>query len=280
MNIIKNETYAGVRHVGKKGKGEIISQTVPAIIPRETWEKAQRLVRSNQSNAPRNAKREYLLRGLLFCGVCNRRYVGYVTNSAHNAYYKCGGQGCANKAIPVELAEAVIWEDISRFVSNPGPVLEQLQQKMAQLKGDDGKQALSEVESGLARLAEERQRILYLIRKGLVSDEEGEAQLVATAQERDALFARQATLEARINSQNGERAQLSAAEALLRELHDRAEGADNSVRRQVIETLVQQATVMVGEDRAVNLDVTYRFEEPGDIAYISSQGEQGGLRSR
>ena len=95
-------------------------------------------------------------------------------------------------------------------------------------------------------------------------------ELVATAQERDALFARQATLEARINSQNGERAQLSAAEALLRELHDRAEGADNSVRRQVIETLVQQATVMVGEDRAVNLDVTYRFEEPGDIAYISS----------
>ena len=270
LNIIKNETYAGVRHVGKKGKGEIISQTVPAILPRETWEKAQRLVRSNQSNAPRNAKREYLLRGLLFCGVCNRRYVGYVTNSADNAYYKCGRQGCANKAIPAELAETVIWEAINGFVSNPGPVLEQLQQKMAQLKGDDGKQALSEVESGLARLAEERQRILYLIRKGLVSDEEGEAQLVATWQERDALFARQATLEARINSQNGERAQLSAAEALLRELHDRTEGANNSVKRQVIETLVQQATVMVGGDRAVNLDVTYRFEEPGDIAYIPS----------
>ncbi len=270
LYIIKSETYAGIRHVGKKGKGEIISQTVPAIVTRETWETAQRLVRTNQSNAPRNAKRDYLLRGLLLCGLCNRRFVGYVTNSAHNAYYKCGGQGCSNKPISAELAETVIWEDISKFISNPGPVLEQLRQKMSQLKGDDGKQALSEVESGLARLAEERQRILYLIRKGLISNEEGEPQLVATGQERDALFARKATLEARINGQIGEHAQMSAAEALLRELHDRAEGADNTVKRQVIETLVQQATVMVGEDRALNLDVTYRFGDPGDIVYNSS----------
>jgi site-specific DNA recombinase len=36
MSILKNETYAGVRHVGKRGKGAIIEQEVPAIVPRET----------------------------------------------------------------------------------------------------------------------------------------------------------------------------------------------------------------------------------------------------
>ena len=38
LSILKNETYAGVRHVGKRGKGDIISQEVPAVISRETWQ--------------------------------------------------------------------------------------------------------------------------------------------------------------------------------------------------------------------------------------------------
>jgi site-specific DNA recombinase len=182
LSIIKNETYAGVRHVEKRGKGSIISQPVPAIVSREVWEQAQRLTHSNWANAPRNAKRDYLLRGLLFCSVCGRRYIGYVTNSGKNAYYKCGRQECENRAMPAELAENIIWQDILWFVHHPAPALEKLQQQMALTTNDDIQAEVNVMDAALARLNEERQRILYRIRKGLVSDDEaGQSHLIGIA---------------------------------------------------------------------------------------------------
>ena len=266
LSIIKNETYAGVRHVGKRGKGSIIDQEVPAIIPRETWDRAQALTRSNWSNSPRNAKRDYLLRGLLFCGECNRRYIGYVTNGGKNAYYKCGRHGCPNRNIIAQLAEDIIWNDILEFVQNPGPVLKQLQQQMAMTDSGGTEEELRKVEAAQVRLLEDRQRIIYLVRKGLVSDEEGETQLTVTGQERDALAARKASLEALMQRKDGQQTQLMVAETLLRQLQESAETADNTTKRQVIEVLVDQATVNTKESGELNLQITYRFEQPGDIA--------------
>ena len=36
LSLIKSETYAGVRHVGKQDRGTIISHEVPVIISRKT----------------------------------------------------------------------------------------------------------------------------------------------------------------------------------------------------------------------------------------------------
>ena len=127
-----------------------------------------------------------------------------------------------------------------------------------------------EVEAALARLAEKRQRILFRIRKGLVSDDEGDTQLIATGHERDMLEARKASLEAQLQGQEGRRAQLTAAEALLRDLREKAESADNNIKRQVIETLVAHVGVNVGENGEIRLEPVYRFENPDKIAYIMS----------
>ena len=266
LSIIKNETYAGTRHVGKRGSGSIITQEVPAIIPRETWERAQQLIRSNWANAPRNAKREYPLRGLLFCGKCGRRYIGYVTNSGKNAYYKCGRHECSNRAVIAQLAEDIIWNDILEFVHNPGPVIEQLQQQMATADGDVTQEELAQVEGAQVRLMEDRQRIIYLIRKGLISEEEGDAQLVATGLERDVLAARKTTLEALAQGFEIQRSQLRAAESLLQQLQEKAQSADAAAKRQVIEVLVDKVTVNSEESGEMDLGITYRFEEPGVIA--------------
>lgn len=266
LSIIKNETYAGTRHVGKRGSGSIITQDVPAVVSRETWERAQQLIRSNWANAPRNAKREYPLRGLLFCGKCERRYIGYVTNSGKNAYYKCGRHECSNRAIIAQLAEDIIWNDILDFVRNPGPVIEKLQLQMATAGGDDTQQELAQVEGAQVRLLEDRQRIIYLIRKGLISEEEGDTQLVATGIERDALSARKTSLEAVVQGNEIRRSQLRAAESLLQQLQEKAESADATTKRLVIEVLVDKVTVNNQESGELELGITYRFEQPGMIA--------------
>lgn len=268
LSILKNETYAGLRHVGKRGKGEIIDQEVPAIVSRETWDLAQRTAKSNWKNSPRNAKREYLLRGLLFCGVCERRYIGYTTNW-QNAYYKCGRQGCSNKGVPCQLVEDIVWNDILRFVSNPGPVIEQLEGQIASTDTSSVEVEYQEAEKAVLRLSEERQRILYLIRKGLITDVEGDTQLVATGHEREALEARKSVLESQMRGKEGQQAQLRAAESLLDQLQEKAVMADTQTKRMVIETLLAHSVILYTESGEINFSPTYRFQDPEHIDNIT-----------
>nr|WP_286176882.1 recombinase family protein [Lysinibacillus sp. SDF0063] len=76
--IITSTTYYGLHIYGKwsKRKRDLIEREVPAIVDIETWEKAQAVLRSNQIEAMRNTKNQYLLRSLLKCQCCGLTYVG------------------------------------------------------------------------------------------------------------------------------------------------------------------------------------------------------------
>jgi site-specific DNA recombinase len=92
--IIQNETYTGTWHYGKRrgplqgpaAANEQIPITVPAIIDRETWEAAQARREYNTAMAKRNAKHDYLLRGLIKCG-CQRSMYGRMVHDQR--YYSC-----------------------------------------------------------------------------------------------------------------------------------------------------------------------------------------------
>ena len=133
-NMIVNTTYKGIHYYGKRTekKRELIPREVPAIVSKEIWEKAQQVLRENQLEAIRNAKREYLLRGLIKCGVCGLTYHGTAFPGPERkpkAYYVCGGktsyrgplQGkCTSKNIPAEWIENLVWQECVNFIENPG----------------------------------------------------------------------------------------------------------------------------------------------------------------
>ena len=48
---------------------EVIVRAAPAIVDADLWERARQALRRNMILATRNAKRQYLLRGLITCGV-------------------------------------------------------------------------------------------------------------------------------------------------------------------------------------------------------------------
>jgi site-specific DNA recombinase len=70
----------------RRPRSEWLSTPVPALVDEAMWERAQERLARNRQMARRNAKREYLLRGLVFCS-CGRRMSG----RAHRgyAYYRC-----------------------------------------------------------------------------------------------------------------------------------------------------------------------------------------------
>lgn len=111
-SVLNNEKYTGVfvfnRSAPKDAYGkrnghaykpdaEIIKIEggIPAIISRETWNKAQSKMRTNKSGKHR-AREPYLLSGLLFCGKCESPMVGNSRGNPRSAtevpkhYYECG----------------------------------------------------------------------------------------------------------------------------------------------------------------------------------------------
>jgi site-specific DNA recombinase len=116
-HMLRQELYCGVKYfnrrepvkpkqkreqvrVGKNPKSsrrlrpeeEWIPIPVPAIIDRNTWERAQEQLKTNAKFSPRNnSVHAYLLRGLVHCGICGKSYAG-VTNHSRGReyqYYVC-----------------------------------------------------------------------------------------------------------------------------------------------------------------------------------------------
>lgn len=78
-NLLVSSTYMGEHHYGKRSRNLnrlLIEQSVPAIVTEEIWRKAQETLSSNVLFSKRNSKHQYLLRGLMKCGLCGLTFIG------------------------------------------------------------------------------------------------------------------------------------------------------------------------------------------------------------
>ncbi|WP_252235070.1 recombinase family protein [Clostridium sp. ZS1] len=142
-SILKNEKYTGVyifnrtfkkdpngkRNTNKsKPEDEIIriEGGMPAIIDKETYQKAQQLMKSrNKGNGANKATVNYLLSGLIKCGECGYGMYGNKrTNTRGNEYisYRCGGRNkkhiCDNYEIRKEYIEEFVLTELERKILN------------------------------------------------------------------------------------------------------------------------------------------------------------------
>jgi hypothetical protein len=73
-----NATYKGVHEYGKRTSSRdksLIVRSVPAIVPEDLWNRAQQALSNHFLFGRRNAKKQYLLRGLLKCQRCGLTYI-------------------------------------------------------------------------------------------------------------------------------------------------------------------------------------------------------------
>src|SRR6476659_6631908 len=89
----KSQAYRKHKNTGKakRPREEWVGIPVTPIIDIETWDKAQSLLKQNAKQSRRNNNiNEYLLRGLVVCGLCGSMASGYVSNKS--TYYSCGAK--------------------------------------------------------------------------------------------------------------------------------------------------------------------------------------------
>ncbi|MCA1594694.1 MAG: recombinase family protein, partial [Acidobacteria bacterium] len=99
---------------------------VPAIVPVELWQRCAELCVANITSATRNARRFYLLRGIVRCGLCDRSMTDVFIKTSGHQYYRCTSrsdahvENCALKDVRADGVERLVWSGIESFAHAPG----------------------------------------------------------------------------------------------------------------------------------------------------------------
>jgi transcriptional regulator with XRE-family HTH domain len=254
---------------------------VPAIITEATWDKAQQTLHANFLFGKRSAKNQYLLRGLIKCGLCGLTYIGVAANrpdGRREFYYRCNGAHsptvygargrCEAKSVRGDQLEQQVWADVEAFLRNPEPVLQQLHARLEQdAKGSDQtRKQVARLEGLLAQKVTERSRVVGLYRRGRLTDADLDAQMDEIGKEEEALEAQAAELRGKIAGADSIGESISSAAALLAKLRKRLdEPVSWELKRRLIEVLVAGVKVDTAEENGVKqakITVNYRFSQP------------------
>ena len=297
-NVLKNPMYTGV-HTLNSRRGPI-ERPVPPLVSPALWQQAGERLTRNSLLSMRNAKRFYLLRGLIRCGGCGSIFVGHAMTRPARAgtettFYQCGRQlgsreadptsRCRAKLVRTDWLDGLVWQHCREFIFNPGDSLadaqRQLRSRLEQTAGmDEQRKAL------LRQIAEkegERERAMTLFRRGRASLEETERQLDDIDQEASSLKSMLDAIRSQAELAAAFETHLSEAAAMLARLRGRVEeieadaASDDPERRvvglrakqEIIELLVSGITVETsGEGRRKTAEVTirYAFGEPTAVA--------------
>lgn len=123
MENINREMH---KWVGKKNDNAvIIEDAIPAIIDKETFYKAQERIKNRQIRASKNAKREYLLSNLIFCGECGQLMRGSTVKNGkgqgETVSYICKGKredkNCSMRNVPAFVVEDIVREKAKEWIT-------------------------------------------------------------------------------------------------------------------------------------------------------------------
>lgn len=267
-NLVVNTVYKGVHEYGKRSakQRDVIRRSVPSLVSEEVWEKAQQVLQSNRLFSDRNASDKYLLRGLVKCGCCGLNYTGCHYPEAkgkRKRYYRCNGktayrgpyQGkCPAKAVNADTLEGAVWHQIESILLNPDLALEKLSQKChsheKRLAVLDAEYAM--INKSLADKQGEKERMLDLYRRQIISLDDLEGQLAKMASEELSIRAQLDKLAVANKDQEAIEEKLSKADDLLKRLHEVLKGPlPWETRRQIVELLLWEVKINTkGEEKS------------------------------
>ena len=124
--LLTNEAYTGTAVWGVKSKNEKAGEPVrmenawPALVSRETFDAVQQGLHERAPSVQRPARvgSQYLLSGLLRCGVCGKSYSAQGAKSGQFAYYVCsslfreGAGACTARYLNASKVEDLVTEKV------------------------------------------------------------------------------------------------------------------------------------------------------------------------
>ncbi len=134
--VLTNEAYKGTLVWGKRRRRNMepvrVEKAWPAIVGDSVFDsvQAQLKARGPKLTHPRRIASEYLLSGLLKCGVCGNAMSGHSTKSGKFFYYRCGNaskrgpEECPGHWLPKEKLEHFVVDKIRNHILDDGNLTE------------------------------------------------------------------------------------------------------------------------------------------------------------
>ncbi|HEY0055194.1 MAG TPA: recombinase family protein [Pedobacter sp.] len=176
LNILKNSLYKGQRiH-----KGELFE--APIIIEASIWDLAQEKIKKN-TNAPGLSNHNYLLKSICFCGRCGSNFCGRTRPNKKDHVYYCASRvkkihSCGIRSINIDTLESVIW----CMISSSDILITRAREEVTQLKNPEYIQQLAKekeiLETNIKSQSSNKMKVLNLLTKGLLTQEEAEHQMM------------------------------------------------------------------------------------------------------
>ena len=270
QRMIKNETYAGLWHYGKRNgrkkkpnlAGHTLAVEVPAIVTREMWEAAQERRAYNRRYYRREPKYQYLLGRRVACGECGLKMKGSSALKKKGGawlYYRCPARSrdyarhCTMSLFRADVVDSAVWDWLKEKLSDP----ERLAQGFEKYGAEQDRVTepirvrLAVVESLAADNQKRLEKLLDLYLAGDFPKEmltERKARLEATI---DALSKERAGLTVQLEAQTLTDEQKQSIQDFAARVRAGIEDADFQTRRGVIESLDVTVTLAVEDGQKV-----------------------------
>jgi site-specific DNA recombinase len=253
--LIHNPIYKGAGRVESRF-GEV-ERPSAALVDVATWERAQRMTIRNRNLSKRGTDREYLLRGLVRCGLCGVTYVGRPIDGVRK--YSCNNNSgratrhatrCTAALVDARRLEATIWGEVKAFVADPSSYIEAAQAQHRAWMADAGRIEAEQraLAAQLAGKDQERERVLDLFRRGRITASECDRDLDKVAAEAREIREQLDGLRARLEMGAAQEAYLADVGALMAtsaaRIREIEENDDRAAMREHIELLVPSIVVM------------------------------------
>jgi site-specific DNA recombinase len=183
-NLIHQRAYSGTHEVKINGGKDLISREVPAIVTPKLQERAVKALAENKRYSGGKKHRDYLLTGLVTCETFGCACTGrtHIARGKQYPYYKCSDdhvlrshRGPTHQAPYVNATwlEGLVWDDVKRFLENPGEVLERIREQLTAADDTEELEARrAELTRRLATKSAEKDRYVRALAQGHISEEE------------------------------------------------------------------------------------------------------------
>ena len=301
--ILGHEAYRGtwwfgkVRHVATEAgtrryarpEDEWVEVPFPPLVDEETWQQAQEAKKQRLTRSGRNTKLFYLLQHLVRCAECgflmgcraNRRQTvkrdgkvyRYELDPPHR-YYNCYGmlnEGVRCREHPyikAERLEGVVWSEVKKVLENPGLIVAGIEAMDSQAAGGGLAEEIAKAERDLHKVQMEEDRAIRLYVSGKITEKQLDHQRRFITERLETLRTNLDDHRARESAQSERRALAEHIVEWARRAGDRLDGLSDEGRREVLQLLLDGATI--DKHNNVNLTLAIPTEDVVSIARLSA----------
>ncbi len=269
--ILTNPLYKGERSfLDEKIKG------TPPLISHEKWGMIQKNLKQNFNNSPRNTKRFYLLRGMLYCKRCDCKLFGLIKPSRNMRAYCCMSKRpdpsprfCGLKNINLDKIENLVWSTVLRICSS-----ENIKNELAkhfEVKADKKDDLLKQIESLKRKVKEknkEKERVMRLYGSGEFSEDEIEKIASTINEEKQAIISNLELLTIKVTNLHDNQAFINSLSTAMEELKRIDTKNDAKGKRRILEMFIDKIIVDYHDFENLGIDI---IEENGNVVQPTNE---------